>query len=76
MNLQRTWKLDSAASLFILNLKSGKLGHLLVDFTIFSMVSIIFSGQIFGSALMTIAIDWNSLLGELGVDALRHFGVL
>ena len=60
------WKFDSAASLFILNLKSGNLGHLLVDFTICSMVSIIFLGQILDGASMTIATDWNTLLDELG----------
>jgi hypothetical protein len=85
------WKFDSAASPFILNLKSGNLGHLLVDFTMCSMVSIIFLGQILDGALMTITTNWHSLLGELGsldgnkflflggngrVDALSRFGVL
>ncbi len=60
------WKFDSAASPFILNLKSGDSGHLLVDFTIYSMVSIIFLGQILDGVLMTIATDWNTLLNELG----------
>jgi hypothetical protein len=60
------WKFDSAASPFILNLKSGDSGHLLVDFMMCSMVSIIFLGRILDGALMTIATDWNTLLDELG----------
>ncbi len=85
------WKFDSAAFPFISNLKSGNSGHLLVDFTMCSMVSIIFLAQILDGALMTIATNWHSPLGELvsldgnkflfpggngGVDALSCFGVL
>ncbi len=33
LNLQKTWKFDSAASLFILNFKSGNSEHPLVNFT-------------------------------------------
>jgi hypothetical protein len=44
------------------------------------MISIIFSGQFFGDVLITIATDWNFLLGEMGsgggVDTLRRFGDL
>ncbi len=71
------WKFDSAASLFLLNLKSGDSGHPLVDFTMYLLISIIFLGQILGDASMTITTDWNFLLGEVGpgggVDTLRHF---
>jgi hypothetical protein len=53
---------------------------MLVNFTIYLMISIIFLGQIFGDASMTIATDWNSLLGELSSggrdDALGCFGVV
>jgi hypothetical protein len=59
-------KFDSAASPFISNLKSGNSGHLLIDFTMCSMVSIMFLGQILDGASMTIATDWNTLLDELG----------
>ncbi len=80
LNLQKIWKFDSAASLFILNLKSDNSGHPLVNFTIYSMISIIFLGQILGDALMIIATCWDFLLGKVGsgskVETLRRYGDL
>ncbi len=74
------WKFDSAASPLILHLMSGNSGHLLIDFTMHSMISIIFLGQILGDALMTIATGWNFLLSKVGlgggVKTLRCFGDL
>ena len=50
LDFWRTRKFDYAAAPFISNLKSGGSGHSLVDFTMTAMISIMFSGQIFGGA--------------------------
>ena len=73
LNFLRAWTFDSAASLFISNLKSGASGHVFSNSTMTSMISIMFLGQI-GSASITTAIDWNSFGGV--VEALSCLGVL